>query len=77
MPKEEKIFRVNWYAFFLALAVGIFYVYISSPQPRLVIKYPTPYNANKVVYQNDDNVCYKYKAEEVECSQSAISQPIT
>jgi hypothetical protein len=77
MPKEEKVFRLNWIAFFIAFAVGMFYVYISSPKPRLIIKYPTPYNANKVTYQNDDNVCYKYDTEEVKCTDTAIPQPIT
>jgi hypothetical protein len=77
MNKNEKVFRVNWYIFFLAFALGLFYVYISSPQPRLVIKYPTPYNANKAMYQNDDNICYKYNAEEVKCNDKAIPQPIT
>lgn len=77
MAKEENVFRMHWTSFFIAFALGIFYVYISSPQPRLVIKYPTPYNANKVYYQNDDNMCYKYEAEEVKCTSDATPQPIT
>jgi hypothetical protein len=74
--KEEKVFRMNWFSFFIAFALGIFYVYISSPKPRLIIKYPTPYNANKVLYQNDEDICYKYNVEEVKCSSDAITQPI-
>lgn len=76
MNQEQKIFRMNWYSFFLAFALGIFYVYISSPKPRIIIKYPTPFNANKVFYKSDEDVCYKYNVKEVKCDSSAIPQPI-
>jgi len=74
--KENNEFNINWISFFIAFAAGVFYVYASSPQPRLVIKYPTPYNANTILYQNNDNICYKYNAEEVTCTNDAIPQPI-
>ena len=77
MKKEQNMFTMNWISFFGAFAIGMFYVYIASPKPRLIIKYPTPYNANKVYYQNDDNLCYKYNAEEVKCTSNAIPQPVT
>lgn len=76
MVKEEKVFRLNFTSFLIAFALGIFYVYISAPKQRVVIKYPTPYNANKVYYQNDDKTCYKYKVEETKCTSSALPQPI-
>ena len=77
MKAEEKIFRINWYSFFIAFALGVFYVYISSPKPRIIIKYPTPFNANKVYYKSDDGMCYKYNIEEVKCDNNAIPQPVT
>jgi hypothetical protein len=73
---KEKVFQLNYTFFFIAFALGIFYVYISSPKQRIVIKYPTPYNADKIYYQNDDNVCYKYKVSEVKCTSNATAQPI-
>lgn len=76
MKTEEKIFRMNWYSFFIAFALGIFYVYISSPKPRIIIKYPTPYNVNKTLYKTDEGICYKYQAEEVKCDNTTIPQPI-
>lgn len=72
----EKKFRFNFIAFFVAFAIGIFYVYISTPKPKIIIKYPTPYNANKIVYRNDNDICYKYQVEEVKCSDKTIEQPI-
>ena len=74
--KDTRMFRMNWLSFFLAFILGIFYVYISSPPIRNVIKYPTPYNANKIVYMNHDNQCYKYSAEEIKCTEASLTQPI-
>jgi len=54
----------------------MFYVYIAAPKPKIIIKYPTPYNANKIVYRNDNDICYKYKVDEIKCSDNAIDQPI-
>ena len=53
--------------FFIALFIGLFIAYISTPVPDIIIKYPTPQNAGKIVYKDDSDVCYKYKAEEVSC----------
>jgi hypothetical protein len=69
-------FKFNFFAFIIAFAIGIFYVYISTPKPKIVIKYPTPYNCNKIVYRNDNDICYKYSVEEVKCTDKAIDQPL-
>lgn len=63
-------FQLNWYSFLIAFAIGIAYVYFSTPTPKLVIKYPTPYNAGQIVYKDDADTCYKYKAEKVTCPSS-------
>jgi hypothetical protein len=64
--------------FFLSLGIGLFVVYIMSPQPKIVYKFPSPYNSEKVTYNNGDS-CFKVKAEQVECpsDDSLIkSQPL-
>jgi hypothetical protein len=53
--------------FFIALFIGLFIAYISTPVPDIIIKYPTPQNAGKIVYKDDSDVCYKYKVDEVNC----------
>ncbi len=53
--------------FFIALGVGLFISYIYAPPKRIVIKWPTPENAGKVIYKDEADVCYKYKAQEVTC----------
>jgi len=53
--------------FFLSLFVGLFFVYISTPTPEIVFKYPMPENADKLVYQDDADTCYKYIVSEIKC----------
>jgi hypothetical protein len=72
---EEK-FRFNFFAFIIAFAIGILFVYLSAPKPKIIIKYPTPYNVDKIVYKNENDICYKYKLEEIKCNDKAVDQPI-
>jgi hypothetical protein len=60
---------INPLAFFIALAIGLFFTYIYSPPKKIIIKWPTPENAGKVIYRDTDNTdsCYKYKANEIPC----------
>ena len=74
--KDKKVFNFNIYAFFIAFFFGIFYTYVTAPKPRIVIKYPTPYNVNKIIYKNSDDLCYIYKSEQTECDKNSIPQPI-
>lgn len=61
----------------IAFAFGIFWVYIITPPPDIVLKFPSPFNAGKVVYKDKSGSCYKYKSESVECSSSKWDpQPI-
>lgn len=55
--------------FFLALGVGLFLTYVMTPPPDIIIKYPTPENAGSVIYRDTADVCYKYRAEEVDCPE--------
>jgi hypothetical protein len=73
---EQKKFTFNIFAFIIAFSLGILFVYLSAPKPRLIIKYPTPYNADKIVYKNENDICYKYKVNEVKCTDNSIEQPI-
>lgn len=74
--QDKRTFRINWFSFIIAFLLGVMYVYISSPPIRNVIKYPTPYNANKIVYRDHNQLCYKFNAEEVKCTEASLTQPI-
>jgi hypothetical protein len=56
-------------SFFIAFCIGIFLTYIYAPQKKIIIKWPTPENAGKVVYKDNSNLCYKYKANEIPCPE--------
>ena len=47
-----------------------------TPSAKNIIKYPSPLNANKIIYKNSDGLCYKYIATEVKCTDNTINQPI-
>ena len=53
--------------FFLAFIIGLVIVYFIEPPHEIIIKYPTPDNAGKIVYKDDAEVCYLYEANEVKC----------
>ena len=58
---------IDPFYFLMALCVGLLYTYVSSPAPRIVVKYPTPFNAGKITYVDDAGVCYRYKVEPSKC----------
>lgn len=58
---------IDPFVFLIALFVGLLYTYITTPPPRVVIKYPTPFNIKDTVYVDENKVCYKYMIKEVEC----------
>jgi hypothetical protein len=71
-----KVFRFNFVAFFIAFLLGILYVYLSTPKQKIIIKYPNPFNSNKIIYKNESDLCYTYQVEESKCNEKAIEQPI-
>lgn len=58
---------IDPFFFLVALFIGLAYTYLFTSPPRMVIKYPTPFNIKDTVYVDENNVCYKYKIKEVEC----------
>ena len=58
---------INVTSFFIAFSIGIFLTYIYSPPKKIVIKWPTPENAGKIIYKDHADTCYKYKANEIPC----------
>lgn len=61
--------NINPFYFFISFAIGLFVVYIFNPPPQVVVKFPSPYNAGKIVYKDKGDTCYKYKAEKVSCPE--------
>ncbi len=61
------MFKLNKFYFFISLVIGLLFVYLFTPQAEVIIRYPTPENAGKLVYQDKNDTCYKYKANEIQC----------
>ncbi len=65
--------------FFAALAVGLMFTYLLAPQPTVVVKFPTPFNAGKVLYRDATDGCFKFNANKVPCpadGADVVPQPI-
>lgn len=63
-------------SFFLAFAFGLFLCYISQPQPEIIVKFPSPYNAGQVTYKDKAQNCFKFKAEKSTCpTDKALIKP--
>jgi len=54
---------INIAYFIGAFCIGILYVYLITPPPEVVLKFPSPYNAGMITYKDKANNCYQYKAE--------------
>jgi hypothetical protein len=66
-------------AFIISFAIGIVWVYINTPAKEVVYKFPNPYNAEHTVYRDDNDQCYKYKAENTACPMDKsliLPQPV-
>lgn len=69
--------NLNPLLFFLSFAFGLLIVYLTTPSPNVVMKFPTPKNAGKIVYKDTfNNACYIYKADKQEKCENAQKQPI-
>ena len=62
--------RLNFFYFMLSFSIGLFISYITAPQPEIVLKFPSPTNAGKVIYKDKAGQCYAYKAETADCPEA-------
>jgi hypothetical protein len=58
--------------FILSFAIGVFICYVLEPSKKVVIKFPSPTNSEKVVYVDKQGQCYKYKTDKLDkCPENA------
>jgi len=70
---------IDPYFFLLGLFLGLLYNYLRQEQTEIILKYPTPDNAGKIIYQDQAGVCYKYRYQTVDCpldKSKLKSQPL-
>ena len=56
---------ISFPVFLLSLAIGLFLVYLSSPNTKNIYVYPTPENIDKFIWQDGACNCYGWEAKEV------------
>lgn len=59
----------NPFLFLAGLIAGIFLVVAIRLKVKEVIRYPMPETADKTIYRDKNNVCFKFKSEEVSCDE--------
>lgn len=47
--------------------VGLIATWLMAPQKRVVIEFPSPYNAGHVTYTGEDGKCFQYRADIIQC----------
>lgn len=63
----DTLYKTNINLFLGAFIVTIFMIYLTTPMPKFIFKYPTPHTADKLIYQRHGGDCYKYKPNVVPC----------
>ncbi len=53
--------------FIICFAIGILYVYLTAPEPRIVVVYPTPDNKDMFQYKDSVSNCFSFDHVETEC----------
>jgi len=60
----------NPIVFLISLCIVIFFVYIITPPPKVIVKYPTPENSGRIVYKDEAHNCFKIISKEVNCPKN-------
>ena len=64
---------INLKIFLISLALGIFAVYVTGTDLKVVHIYPQPDNISKVQYKDKAGQCFEYSANEVSCPSMPFS----
>lgn len=67
---------INFPVFIISFAFGMFAVYITMPETRKIMVYPSPDNAGIIQYKDKAGNCFHFKENKVQCpvKESDISK---
>lgn len=55
--------------FLLSIVVTFIILYLYSPKPQIILKYPNYKKPLSDLYIDDKDVCYRYKTKTVKCEK--------
>jgi len=58
---------IDPYFFLISLSIGLLYAYFTVEEREIIIKYPTPFNAGKINYIDENGTCFRYAIEKTTC----------
>jgi hypothetical protein len=61
---------INFKIFFFSLVFGLFAVYMTMPDNRKILVYPTPENVSLLQYKDKTDTCFSFKQTEVTCPKN-------
>ncbi len=67
---------ISFPVFISSLAVGLLFVYLSTPPPTIIYVYPTPDNLNDIEYKDKADSCFQFISKEVECTDQFKTIPV-
>ena len=67
VSKMSILDNISWPAFIISFAIGVFYIYISLPQQRIVVVYPTQDNESHFNFRDKAHNCFRFEQEDKIC----------
>jgi uncharacterized membrane protein len=67
-----KFIKLN--VFLISIAVGLLFVYLSTPAPTIIYVYPTPDNVGTIEYKDKADNCFQFDATETKCPTGLMSK---
>ena len=61
---------INFKVFFFSLVFGLFAVYMTMPDSRKIMVYPTPENVSLLQYKDKTDTCFSFEQTEVSCPKN-------
>jgi len=67
---------INPKIFFIALVVGLFLTYATTPMPDILYKFPVPDTSDKLVYKDTADNCFHLSMKPMKCTGDEKNIPI-
>jgi len=64
---------VNIPVFLVSFAFGVFAVYVTLPDTKRILVYPSPDNIDFIQYKDKADNCFRFKESRVSCPKNAGS----